>query len=137
MDDAKRELVAEWLEKAQHDLRAAEALSQLAAPILDVALYHCQQAAEKALKGLLVAQDIRCGKTHELELIVSLALPGTFDSAPEIVAAAAGLTEYASKHRYPFGLAEPTAAEFNQAFSHARDVCRFVARLLPEIRVVF
>jgi HEPN domain len=35
-------------------------------PYLDTAVYHCQQAAEKALKAFLTARDIAFEKTHNL-----------------------------------------------------------------------
>jgi HEPN domain-containing protein len=50
------ELVAEtraWFAKAFHDIRAAEALATASPPLSDEAVFHCQQAAEKALKGFL------------------------------------------------------------------------------------
>ena len=53
MDDAKNDLVRQWLLKADHDLAAAEKLSGGDEPLLDTAIYHCQQAAEKALKGFM------------------------------------------------------------------------------------
>lgn len=46
MDEAKRELVQSWLIKAQHDLAAARKLAADPNPYLDMAIYHCQQAAE-------------------------------------------------------------------------------------------
>ena len=51
--NAKLELVQNWLIKAQHDLAAARKLSVGPDPYLDVAVYHCQQAAEKAVAVLL------------------------------------------------------------------------------------
>jgi HEPN domain-containing protein len=51
--NAKLELVRNWLIKAQHDLAAARKLALSPDPYLDVAVYHCQQAAEKAIKGFL------------------------------------------------------------------------------------
>jgi hypothetical protein len=48
------ELVAEtqaWFAKAFNDLSAAEALIAASPPLFDEAVFHCQQAAEKALKG--------------------------------------------------------------------------------------
>jgi len=57
MDEAKRELVAGWLAKARHDLDSARKLAAGDEPIFDTAIYHCQQAAEKPLKGLLVHCD--------------------------------------------------------------------------------
>ena len=53
MDDTKREWVRSWLTKAHSDLRSACALMALAEPATDTAIYHCQQAAEKSLKGYL------------------------------------------------------------------------------------
>jgi hypothetical protein len=49
MTDAKTQLVQSWLTKAQHDLASARVLSTTNPPILDTAIYHCQQAAEKAV----------------------------------------------------------------------------------------
>lgn len=51
MDEAKRELVRGWLIKARNDLFTARALGGLPDAPLDTAIYHCQQAAEKAVKG--------------------------------------------------------------------------------------
>ncbi len=52
MDGAKRELVAARLTKAQHDLASARKLAEPPDSLLDTALYHCQQSAEKAVKVL-------------------------------------------------------------------------------------
>lgn len=51
-DEAKRDLMRRWLVKAWHELAAAGKLSGGPDVYLDVAIYHCQQAAEKALKAL-------------------------------------------------------------------------------------
>ena len=51
MDEAAAELVRDWLTRASHDLRAARLLSSTEDPLLDIAIYHCQQAAEKAIKA--------------------------------------------------------------------------------------
>jgi HEPN domain-containing protein len=42
-----------WLVKAAIDLRAAETDLAASLPLLEDALFHCQQAAEKAMKALL------------------------------------------------------------------------------------
>ena len=54
------------LVKAHRDLLAAELLLAQADPFLDMAVYHCQQAAEKALKGFLFWHDVPFRKTHNL-----------------------------------------------------------------------
>ena len=50
-----------WLERANEDVLAAERLLGGAEPMAGTAVFHCQQAAEKALKGFLslaVAREI-------------------------------------------------------------------------------
>ena len=42
-------------------------------PLLDTAIYHCQQAAEKAIKGWLQSQDKPFPKTHDIEDLVAQA----------------------------------------------------------------
>ncbi len=71
MDEAKRQLVQSWLIKAQHDLATARKLAADPEPYLDTAIYHCQQAAEKAVKGFLVFHDEEFEKTHNLPLLVT------------------------------------------------------------------
>ena len=41
----------QWMLKARHDLLAASALLQVSPSLPDIAAYHCQQAAEKALRA--------------------------------------------------------------------------------------
>jgi HEPN domain-containing protein len=58
---------AEWMAKARNDLRAAGAMLALSPPDVGNALYHCQQAAEKAMKALLYWQDVPFHKTQTLQ----------------------------------------------------------------------
>ncbi len=74
MSDAKRQLVLNWVSKAQHDLASARVLSKADPPLLDTAIYHCQQAAEKAMKAFLVFCDEEFGKIHDVEALIQSAL---------------------------------------------------------------
>ena len=95
---AKLELVRNWLIKAQHDLAAARKLSTEPDPYLDVAVYHCQQTAEKAIKGFLVLHDQPFEKTHDVEVLITLAL--RYDARfSEWLEAAVRLTPYATEFR--------------------------------------
>ncbi|MFH1200652.1 MAG: HEPN domain-containing protein [Candidatus Micrarchaeota archaeon] len=54
----------EWLDEAQDDLKAAENLGK--ARLYAAACFHCQQAAEKALKALLISRKNQLAKSHSL-----------------------------------------------------------------------
>jgi hypothetical protein len=59
--------------RARHDLRAARALAALPEPILDVAIYPCQQTAEKAIKAYLIWRDDPFPKIHDLGVLLARA----------------------------------------------------------------
>jgi HEPN domain-containing protein len=130
MEEAKRELVQIWLVKAQQDLAAARKLSADPDPYLGIAIYHCQQAAEKAVKGFLVFYDRRFDKTHNIEALMSLAVPfeEQFSSWRET---AQLLTPYAGMFRYPGERLDPDRPEFEQALKAAEELYQFVLSLLP------
>ncbi len=132
MDEAIAPLVREWLSKATHDLQAARILGRTPDGPLDVAIFHCQQAAEKVLKGWFTASDIAFEKTHDIRRLVLSAQ----DLEPEFArfaTAAEILTPYASAYRYP-GVTQdpmPSREEFVAALQHAQSIYDFVLDLLP------
>jgi HEPN domain len=64
-----------WLAKAEEDLAAVRACLDARPPVLGVAAYHCQQAAEKLIKGLLVLAATPFRKTHDLDELSAAAAP--------------------------------------------------------------
>lgn len=106
MDEKKRDTVSTWLVKAQRDLNVAQKLSSDEDPDLDAAIYHCQQAAEKAIKAYLVFQDQRFEKTHDLEVLAGLAQPYEIGFS-NLIKPAVMLTPYATQFRYPGDFIEP------------------------------
>jgi HEPN domain-containing protein len=130
MKEAKRQLVQSWLTKAQHDLAAADVLSQSVMPLLDTAIYHCQQAAEKSLKGYLVYCDQELERVHDVEALIRAALPY---EAMFSVHSEAGrlLTPYSRIFRYPGYAIEPSEDQFAQAYASATAIYHFVLSLLP------
>jgi HEPN domain-containing protein len=136
MDEPKKQLVKSWLTKAQHDLGSAQLLANNANPYFDTAIYHCQQAAEKALKAFLVYHDTDFEKKHNLSVLVDLCVPIalTFENFRET---AAILTPYATAFRYPgeFFEAEPDKQQVNNAIELAQRLLEFVLNQLPaEVR---
>ena len=120
-----------WFSKAANDLRAAEHEFIAVPPLLDDIVFHCQQAAEKAMKGFLTWHNRPFRKTHSLEEIGELCLE--IDSTIEpLVDRAVPLTAYAWKFRYPGELEEPSVVEAEEALAVAREVYEAVLSRLPE-----
>lgn len=89
-----------WLASADSDLLAGKAILAASMPSYEAASFHAQQAAEKALKGLLVRHQVSFRKTHDLGELLQLAepvAPGIFRA----LADAEGLTPHAVDSRYP------------------------------------
>jgi HEPN domain-containing protein len=134
MGDAKDEWVRSWLIKAHADLRSARALVALSEPATDTAIYHCQQAAEKALKGYLAFRDQPLERTHDLARLVELATVLEPAFAP-LETQADILNPYATAFRYPDtpGALSPSVAEVANAIEHAQVVYDFVRGQIPEV----
>ncbi len=66
MDDTQLALLLSWLTKAANDLKSARILSEAPDGPMDTAIYHCQQAAEKAVKAFLVSRGVAPEKTHDV-----------------------------------------------------------------------
>ncbi|MBI1914537.1 MAG: HEPN domain-containing protein [Planctomycetes bacterium] len=65
----------EWVRKAEADHRAAARLHRGSDPLHDIVCFHCQQCAEKYLKGLLEELGLAVPRTHVLEDLLTLLLP--------------------------------------------------------------
>jgi len=99
MTNAKARLVQSWLMKAQHDLASARILADNDPPLLDTAIYHCQQAAEETIKGYLVFCDQEFERIHDIEVLIRLAMSHA-DGFSDWVEAGIQLTPYARINRY-------------------------------------
>lgn len=123
--------VGEWLLRARQDIRAAAVLLGSAAPLADAAVFHCQQAAEKAFKAFLTWHDQPFRKTHNLEELGEQCL--RIDSSLEtIVDHAVPLTEYAWRFRYPGDPEHVDQMEAEEARALAQEVYDAIVYRLPE-----
>ncbi len=119
--DKKLEYAKRWFDKTKSDLLDAD--NNLAADKVpyDTVCFHCQQAAEKLLKGFLVAHGCEYPITHNLFVILDKVIEydGLAESLREALAL---LNPYAVEVRYPgdeLTLTMDNAAEARQA---AQDV---------------
>jgi HEPN domain-containing protein len=134
MDEATVCEVQQWLHKADHDLRSAARLMETGddEPLLDTAVYHCQQAVEKALKAYLTAHGIVFSKIHLLSPLLEQCKDKEssffqFDDAAEL------LTPFATEFRYPGEMMEPDPSDVAEAYVAAAAVVGFVVSRLSEI----
>ena len=61
----------EWVKKAEQDYTLAVQGSQSDVPVHDGVCFHCQQCAEKYLKGLMEELGLTIPKTHTLVLLLA------------------------------------------------------------------
>jgi len=129
-EEAAREMAGEWLAKADADLRACDELLSTAA-LSEIAAFHAQQAAEKALKAFLVWNQAEFPKTHDIKRL--LALCRSVDAGlAESLGDAAQLTPYGVEYRYPGEYPTVPSAAARESVALARKVLAEVLRRLPD-----
>lgn len=123
----------EWLKRARSNLTRSNLIrAQQPRPegvFGEDLCFDAQQAAEKALKGLLIFYGIPFRFVHDIaELLTRLEQEGI--SLPEEVRAAAGLSPYAVGARYP-GPTEPvTEEDYREAVVLAETIVRWAEQLV-------
>jgi HEPN domain-containing protein len=118
-DDAR-----EWLNRARSNLAKARSTSGAPEVYLEDLCFDAQQAAEKAVKAVLIHLGAQFPYVHDLAQLLSL-VEWAGQSVPESIKRAASLSDYAVETRYP-GLSEPvTRQEYEEAISIAAEVVRW------------
>ncbi|HML19575.1 MAG TPA: HEPN domain-containing protein [Candidatus Dependentiae bacterium] len=112
-----------WLAFAQTDLLAAKSLTRDG--YFSPASYHCQQCAEKALKGFLIAHEADLLKTHDLIKLLGLCkkIDPDFNCLEN---ACSVLTVLATQFRYPSEFEIPDETDCLRFIDLAREVFDFV-----------
>ena len=113
----------EWLNRARSNL--AMARNRVPDAYLEDLCFEAQQAAEKAIKAVMISRDIDFPYVHNLALLLSI-LEDDGETIPNPVRRAARLTPYAVDTRYP-GLSNPVEEqEYMDAVEIAETVVRWV-----------
>jgi HEPN domain-containing protein len=109
----------DWLIKADRDLRLAKIAHVHSPDAPDLICYHCQQAAEKSLKALVVHYKLPLRKTHDLEDLLDTL--STVDPTIDIVcySEALKIKNYAVGIRYPDTSGDPTESDVLEAIASA------------------
>ena len=122
--------VHRWLLHAREDLVAAEALAGTAQAVPRHACWLAQQAAEKALKAVLVFLQQDYPLRHDLDAIRNLIPEGwrIKEEYPDL----AELTAWAIEARYPGAWPDPVSSDAAKAAEQARSVLESVLRDLEQ-----
>lgn len=118
----------EWVAKAEGDFATAvRELNAPSDPNYDAVCFHAQQCAEKYLKARLQEADIAFGKTHDLSMLLNLALL-VEPSWNSLRADLQALTVFAVTYRYPGDTADESDA--GDAVTRCRNVRSVVRQSL-------
>ena len=95
--------VKQWLDFAGMDLGVARHLFETYYPRpYEIICYHCQQAAEKAIKALILFSDLKSGipRSHDLSFLLNQ-IRNRFPVDERILDYADDLSQYGVAARYP------------------------------------
>ena len=115
----------EWLNRARSNL--AMARNRVPDAYLEDLCFEAQQAAEKAIKAVMISRNIEFPYVHDLAHLLSL-LEEVGEIIPESVLKAEELTSYAVDTRYP-GLSSPVE---EQEYVDAVEIAETVVRWAEE-----
>jgi len=126
LEERLRHFAQEWLERAKGNLARAKQ-PKLPEAFWEDYCFDAQQAAEKAIKAMLMKKGIVFPYVHDLARLLTL-LEEAGETIPESVRQAEDLTRYAVVTRYP-GLTEPvTEAHYQEAVASAEAVVQWVEK---------
>ena len=126
-----------WLEFAKTDLGVARHLNELYHPKpLEIICYHCQQAAEKAIKALIVTSGVQSGmpKKHNLSFLLEQ-IKNNIEVSEKYYDYADTLTPYGIAVRYPNELVIEER-NVQEALQYAEEIVRWVESIIdknPEV----
>jgi HEPN domain-containing protein len=121
----------EWLRYAEADLNLAR-MPLPEGTMHEQLCFHAQQAAEKALKAVLVSLGSDFPHTHDLRILTEI-ISRQIAISPSIAKFAGLLTPYAVAFRYPGGYEPVQDEERQEAVSAARDVVEWARQYLSQL----
>jgi HEPN domain-containing protein len=96
-----KDIAKEWFKIAEADLSSAEFLQNMQSVPTEIICYHCQQSAEKYLKGFLSLKGEAIKRSHDLVILNKECrkYDADFETVEEVCLM---LTDYGVNIRYPF-----------------------------------
>ena len=114
----------DWLKRARSNLARAK-LPKLDEALWEDYCFDAQQAAEKALKALLLFNNIPFRFVHDIAELLTLLEQNGFE-LPEEIRAGAELSDYAVEARYPSPMEPVTEQEYKEAIATSEQIVSWV-----------
>jgi HEPN domain-containing protein len=115
----------EWFSKAKQDIRVTKLCLEESEDLSGMAAYRCQQAAEKSLKGLLIAVGVSFRRTHELDELATLVCP-FFPNLVDRINLFRPLSHWCWAYRYPgldhFDIRPPSKVEIETIIKNIESI---------------
>jgi len=122
----------DWRILAERDITVADHLAVNMKPIpTEIIAFHCQQAAEKYLKGALVILGEEPPYTHDLDELCSLAEKHR-PSFVSISSSCTIITQFSVQPRYDRGM-ELSEEDMQLVLSHTKTIIAFLQKEIPEL----
>lgn len=99
----------EWLNRAKSNLAKAQHAVNAPDVYLEDLCFDAQQAAEKAIKAVLIQLNVKFPYTHDIARLLLL-VEQAGEDIPSVIKEAVILSDYAVQTRYP-GFSEPVVSE--------------------------
>ncbi len=123
------EIPENWIQIADHDLGTAKIIFTNIPEYYDIISFHCQQAAEKYLKGVLIFLNIPFDKKHDLLYLIDLMSDAI--SVDNIhLENAFKLNNFAVQIRYPNFIIKPTNEDLELNIGYAENFRIFAQEII-------
>lgn len=132
LDEKLKQAASQWMRRAKSNLARAKQ-AKLDEVVWEDLCFDAQQAAEKALKAILVVHNVDFPKTHEVAELLRLVEQCGIEVQDELWEAHV-LAKYAVETRYPGPAESITEEEYRQAVALADRVVRWAEKILSEGR---
>ena len=130
--DKQSNTVKDWRILAERDMAVADHLAANMRPVPSEAIaFHCQQAAEKYLKGALVFLHEEPPYTHDLDELCALAEKRR-SSFVSISSFCTIITQFSVQPRYDLGLSL-SEADMRLVLQHTKTIRDFLQKEIPEL----
>jgi HEPN domain-containing protein len=122
----------DWRILAERDLTVADHLAATMMPVpTEIIAFHCQQAAEKYLKGVLVILGEEPPYIHDLDKLCKLAQKHR-PSFVSISSLCSIITHFSIQPRYDMGISL-SDVDMRLVLSHTKTIKDFLQKEVPEL----